>query len=37
MVKRIAMILGVILSCGMAFAQTSVTGKVTAHPINQGD
>ena len=31
MVKRIAMILGgVILSCGMAFAQTSVTGKVTS-------
>ncbi len=31
MVKRIAMFIGgAILSCGMAFAQTSVTGKVTS-------
>ena len=31
MFKRIALFMGgVILSCGMAFAQTSVTGKVTS-------
>ena len=31
MMKRIAMLMGgVILSCGVAFAQTSVTGKVTS-------
>ena len=30
MMKRIAMLMGAILSCGVAFAQTSVTGKVTS-------
>ena len=30
MFKRIALFVGAILSCGVAFAQTSVTGKVVA-------